>query len=101
MMRHIVWGQRERPFGLCICVGKVDSMTPSPTTRADELAESLGPLERELLLGESGGWGSWMFECGAGLCAKGLGRRQNGSIYFDTPLAKQVATALRAKTIKE
>jgi hypothetical protein len=49
---------------------------------------SLTDLERELLLGTAKGWGSWMFDVGADLCAKGLGRRDNrGSIYFDTPLA--------------
>lgn len=64
-------------------------------SRLIELANELTPLERELLLGESEGWGSWMFECGAGLCAKGLGRRSNGSIYFDTPLAKDMIDHLR------
>lgn len=54
----------------------------------------LTDLERELLLGKSGGWGSWMFECGSGLVAKGLGSKRNGSIYFDTLLAKQVIDRL-------
>ena len=62
-----------------------------------ELAESLTPLERELFMGESDHWGSWMFMVGQDLCAKGLGRKENGSIYFDTPLAKQLAAALRSK----
>lgn len=72
------------------------SLPPPNKDKLLELADSLTPLERELLLGESDGWGSWMFECGAGLCAKGLGRRDNGSIYFDTPLAKDMIAHLRS-----
>lgn len=64
-------------------------------SRLVELANELTPLERQLLLGEIGAWGSWLFECGAGLCAKGLGRRSNGSIYLDTPLAKDMIAHLR------
>jgi len=62
-----------------------------------ELADSLSELERELLLGTSPHWGSWMFDVGADLCRKGLARRENGSIYMDTPLAKQVIASLRAR----
>jgi hypothetical protein len=63
---------------------------------AAKIAAELSPLERELLLGESGGWGSWMFSVGSALCAKGLGTKRDGSIYLDTPLAKQVIAALRS-----
>ena len=65
---------------------------PSPSVR--EVAESLSSLDRELFLGLSPGWGSWMFAIGNDLCAKGLGTRRDGSIYFDTPLAHEVRQAL-------
>ena len=61
---------------------------------AATIAASLDTMERDLLLGQPKGWGSWMFEVGAGLCAKGLGTRRNGSIYFDTPLAAEVKAIL-------
>lgn len=68
-------------------------MTNSPISETD-IVERLTPLEIELLTGTSSGWGSWMFECGEGLCARGLGRKENCSIYFDTPLAKRVIARL-------
>jgi hypothetical protein len=61
---------------------------------SDEIAEGLTRLERELFMGEAEGWGSWMFGCAGGLCLKGLGRKENGSIYFDTPLANEVRAHL-------
>jgi hypothetical protein len=66
-------------------------------TQVGELIAGLTDLERELLTGRATGWGSWMFEVGADLCAKGLARRENGSIHIDTPLAKQVLAALQTK----
>jgi hypothetical protein len=47
------------------------------------MVEQLSDLEKELLLGESKQWGSWMMSCGKGLIAKGLGTTANGSIMFD------------------
>jgi hypothetical protein len=61
------------------------------------MVEQLSDLEKELLLGESKQWGSWMMSCGKGLIAKGLGTTANGSIMFDTPLALEVIQILRAQ----
>ncbi|MDP9412696.1 MAG: hypothetical protein M3Q08_01090 [Pseudomonadota bacterium] len=61
---------------------------------AREIAASLTPLERDLFMGRCERWGSWMFTAGAHLCSLGLGRRDGGSIYFDTPLADEVRAAL-------
>ena len=62
-----------------------------------ELAEKLTEHEKQLLLGECDGWGSWMFEAGGYLCSLGLGTKRYGSIAFDTPLAKEMIVYLRAR----
>lgn len=67
----------------------------------DNHIDKLSELEIELLLGNSSGWGSWMFECGEGLIAKGLGRKDKGSIYFDTPAAKIVIGLLSRPSLEE
>jgi len=63
-------------------------------TDVEKIVRGLSAMERELLLGQSKGWGSWMFSVGNDLCAKGLGRKHEGSIYLDTPLGLQVRAAL-------
>lgn len=61
------------------------------------LADKLTVRERALLLGECDRWRSWMFEAGSYLCSLGLGTKHNGSITFDTPLAKQLISTLRSR----
>jgi hypothetical protein len=62
-----------------------------------ELADKLTSFEKELLLGECQGWGSWMFTAGETLCSFGLGTKRNGSIKFDTPLAAELIDHLRSR----
>lgn len=72
-------------------------MTTSPPIPGDELlrlVNGLTRLERSLLLGTAPHWGSWMFMVGSDLVAKGLGRKDRGSIYLDTKLADQVRATL-------
>jgi hypothetical protein len=66
-----------------------------------ELAERLCSLDKQLLLGACDGWGSWMFDSGEYMCGLGLGRKHAGSIYFDTPLAKELIGFLRARASME
>jgi hypothetical protein len=65
-------------------------MTQDNTQKLLDLEAGLTDLERELFYGTATGWGSWMFEVGSDLVTKGLGRKENGSIYFDTPLANEL-----------
>jgi hypothetical protein len=67
----------------------------------EAVAAGLSELERELLTGSASGWGSWMFSVGNDLCAKGFGRKHDGSISFDTPLAAQVIAHLKSQTPKD
>lgn len=64
---------------------------------AARIADSLTPLEQQLLLGECDRWGSWMFTAGARLCGLGLGTKRDGSIRFDTALAHEVIALLRGR----
>lgn len=68
-------------------------MTPT------EIASRLTTHELSLLTGRADGWGSWMYECAQGLVAKGLGRKECGSIYFDTPLGLAVRSLLQEKQL--
>lgn len=68
------------------------------TDRIEQIAEGLSDLELELFSGKADGWGSWMFSVGSDLVAKGLGRKEGGSIYFDTPLANQLRNHLQASS---
>jgi hypothetical protein len=67
------------------------------TSNLLELADKLTSHEIDLLLGNCEGWGSWMFEAGEHLCSLGLGTKSYGSIRFDTPLAKELISYLRAR----
>ena len=69
--------------------------TPTPEELV-ELADKLTTNERDLLLGQCEGWGSWMFDAGEYLCSLGLGTKRDGSIQFDTPLAHELRMHLRA-----
>lgn len=60
---------------------------------ATQLAES----QKDLLLEQCSGWGSWMWEAGNDMVRKGLGTRRAGSIQFDTPLAEAVRNYLRSQ----
>jgi hypothetical protein len=62
----------------------------------DNIIAQLGELDRNLLLGRCEGWGSWMSISGSYMVSLGLGTRHDGSISFDTPLAKAVIERLRA-----
>jgi hypothetical protein len=66
------------------------------TSNLLELADRLTSHERDLLLGNCEGWGSWMFTAGEYLCSLGLGTKRDGSIRFDTPLANEMIAYLRA-----
>jgi hypothetical protein len=68
-----------------------------PAVRLAELNAKLTDNERDLLLGRCSGWGSWMFEAGGHLCSLGLGTKRNGSIKFDTPLAKELSEWLASQ----
>ncbi len=97
-------------LGQCPCTLSGEFVAPVPADVANRLLNQLREaeieaiiggltdLECELLLGESSGWGSWMFSVGSDLCTKGLGTKRDGSITFDTPLAKRVIAALRSTT---
>lgn len=63
-----------------------------------DLISRLTASERDLLLGNCTGWGSWMYEAAEHLVSLGLGTHENGSIYFDTPLATEVIAALRSQS---
>jgi len=72
------------------------------TFSADEsevarIAAQLSPLDRQLLLGECKGWGSWMWDSGTHMASLGLATRRGGSIQFDTPLAQAVIAYLKAQ----
>lgn len=62
-----------------------------------ELAGKLSELDKSLLLGTESGWGSWMFTSGSYMANLGLGTKRNGSIAFDTPLAKDMIAYLRSR----
>lgn len=58
-------------------------------TEIARVAAGLTDLERELLTGQSPGWGSWMFSVAADLAGKGLMKQRDGS-YFTTPAGEAV-----------
>jgi hypothetical protein len=62
---------------------------------ADTIAASLTQEERDLLLGNPNGWGSWMWSCACGMIGKGIARRTAAGIDFDTDLARNVRARLR------
>lgn len=64
----------------------------------EQIADKLSDLDKSLLLGEEKGWGSWMMESGSYMVSLGLGTKRDGSIYFDTPLAKQMIEYLTSPT---
>lgn len=72
-------------------------MTPPDPARVAEVAEGLSLMERKLFMGEAEGWGSWMFSVGGDLVCKGVARRFEDSIYFDTPLGLAVREYLRSQ----
>lgn len=69
---------------------KADNTILPVRSMAEDIAGKLSPLEIDLLCGRCEGWGSWMFTAGGFMVSLGLGRKENGSIFFDTPLADEV-----------
>lgn len=57
--------------------------------KAEDIAASLSPLERELIEGTSQGWGSWMWAVSGDLIRKGL-MADEGVVRILTPLGKEV-----------
>lgn len=63
--------------------------------RVDEVIAKLTAPDRDLILGNCNGWGSWMWDSGSFMVSLGLGTKRPGSIQFDTPLAKAVIARLK------
>lgn len=79
-------------------VSTADAAPEGEGRKVDQITKGLTDLEKHLLLKTATGWGSWMWSCGNGLVAKGLGSKRGGSIHFDTELAKKVIASLRRAT---